>query len=168
MLSGRAGQDDQLGVGAVPLDVVDQAAMGDQADGVQRHAESSAGRLLPRACMGSSTGSCESCSSSPLIKSSQHPDLDGSEAGTAVEHIGSLVRHVLDASMRRPALGQRRRPVGCPPREHALRTPSTPALEDDSIGLAVISRSIPLVVDADGSERSREALGKRSRRGDAK
>ncbi|MGH3991087.1 MAG: hypothetical protein ACRDSN_01325, partial [Pseudonocardiaceae bacterium] len=48
MFSGQVGQDDQLSVAAVSLGVVDQAAVGEQADGVQRHAQRSAGRLVQR------------------------------------------------------------------------------------------------------------------------
>ena len=47
----RWGQDDQIGTGAVALDVVDQPAMGEQADRMRRHPQSPAGRLLQRACM---------------------------------------------------------------------------------------------------------------------
>jgi len=56
--------------------------------------------------------------------------------------------------------------VGCPPREHAQGTPSTPALEDASIGIAVISQTSPLVVGFDGSERSRDALALATRLAD--
>jgi hypothetical protein len=35
----RRRQDDQVGVAAVPFDVIDQPTMGQQADGVERHRE---------------------------------------------------------------------------------------------------------------------------------
>ena len=42
----RRRHDDQLRVGAMSLDVVDQATVGQQADGVQRHGQRSARRLI--------------------------------------------------------------------------------------------------------------------------
>jgi hypothetical protein len=42
----RRRHDDQVGVGAMSLDVVDQATVGQQADGVQRHGQRSARWLI--------------------------------------------------------------------------------------------------------------------------
>jgi hypothetical protein len=42
----RRRHDDQLRVGPMPLDVVDQATVGQQADGVQRHGQRSVRWLI--------------------------------------------------------------------------------------------------------------------------